>query len=287
MKADPTPLPVHRVKDAAVFEVIGVDFAGPVFLRAQQKGWICLFTCAVYRAVHLELVTSMSTKTFLDSFRRFIGRRGRPSIVYSDNGTNFVGADNAFESLNWDTISKYSSAKRIDWRFNPPSAEWWGGWWERLIGMLKVILRKVLGKACLTYEEMCTILCDCELTLNSRPLTYVSEEPSDLMALTPAMFLHTTKETETPDIDVLNQIDLNASFKRKQELIEHLRIRFRNEYLSQLISKGSVRESRKVKEGDVVLVGEDNRKRIDWPLARIEKLILGRDWSKIQLIWNV
>ena len=120
-------------------------------------------------------------------------------------------------------------------------------------------------------------MCDCELTLDSRPLTYVSEEPSDLMALTPAMFLHNIKETETPDIDVLNQIDLNASFKRKQELIEHLRIRFHNEYLSQLISKGSVRESRKVKERDVVLNGEDNHKRIDWPLARIEKLIPGRD----------
>ncbi|XP_033221140.1 uncharacterized protein LOC117175541 [Belonocnema kinseyi] len=127
MKADPAHLPVHRVKNAAVFEVIGVDFAGPVFLRGKQKGWICLFTCAIYRAVHLEPVTSMSTKVFLDSFHRFIGRRGRPSIVYSDNGTNFVGADNAFESLNWDKISKYSSVKRIDWSFNPPSATCWGG----------------------------------------------------------------------------------------------------------------------------------------------------------------
>ena len=242
MKADPAPLPVHRVKDAAVFEVTGVDFAGPVFLRGQQKGWIYLYTCAVYRAVHLELVTSKSTKTFLDSLRRFIGRRGRPSIIYSDNGTNFVGADNAFESLNWDTIVEYSSAKRIDWRFNPPSAAWWGGWWERLIGMLKVILRKILGKANVSYEEMCTVLCDCELTLNSRPLTYVSEESNDLMALTPAMFLHDIKETGTPDIDVLNQIDLSSRFKRKQELIEHLRVRFRKEYLSQLISKSNVEQ---------------------------------------------
>ena len=88
---------------------------------------------------------------------------------------------------------------------------------------------------------MCTILCDCELTLNLRTLTCVSEEPIDLMALTPAMFLHNIKETETTDIDVLNKVDLNASLKRKQELIEHLRIRFRNEYLGQLISKGSVR----------------------------------------------
>ena len=143
--------PVHRVKDAAVFEVTGVDFAGPVSLRRMQKVWIC----AVYRPVHLELVSSLTTQAFLDSFRRFIGRRGRPSIVYSDNGTNFAGAHNAFKSLNWDIMARYSSAKQIDWRFNPPSAAWWGGWWKRLIRMLKNILRKVLSKTCLDYEEMC------------------------------------------------------------------------------------------------------------------------------------
>ncbi|XP_043472735.1 uncharacterized protein LOC122505290 [Leptopilina heterotoma] len=162
LSVNPPPLPVHRVKDAAVFEVIGVDFAGPVYLRGQTKAWICLYTCAIYRAVHLELVTSLSTNNFLESLRRFIGRRGRPSIVYSDNGTNFVGAENAFEDLNWDVIANYSQARQIDWRFNPPTASWWGGWCERLIGMMKVILRKVLGKASLTFEEMYTVLCDCE-----------------------------------------------------------------------------------------------------------------------------
>ena len=124
MQVDPAPLPIHRIKDASVFEVTGVDYAGPVYLRGQQKAWICLYTCAVYRAIHLELVTSLSTMEFLASLRRFIGRRGRPSIIYSDNGSNFVGVDNAFERLNWDVIAKYSSAQRIDWRFNPPTASW-------------------------------------------------------------------------------------------------------------------------------------------------------------------
>ncbi|KAK2577724.1 hypothetical protein KPH14_000720 [Odynerus spinipes] len=115
MKADPVPLPIHRVKNPAVLKVTGADFTGSIFLRGQRKGWICLYTCAVYRAGHLKLLTLMSTKTFLDSLRRFIGRRSRPSIIFSDNGTNFISADNAFEKLNWDVISKYSSAERIDW----------------------------------------------------------------------------------------------------------------------------------------------------------------------------
>lgn len=84
LETEPAPLPLNRVKDATVFEISGVDFAGPVFLIGRQKAWICLFTCAVYRAVHLELVTSLSTTAFLEAFRRFVARRGRPHIMYSD-----------------------------------------------------------------------------------------------------------------------------------------------------------------------------------------------------------
>jgi hypothetical protein len=99
--------------------------------------------------------------------------------VYSDNGTNFVGIDNAFAHLDWEKISKHCAIEQIDWRFNPPTAAWWGGWWERLIRLLKQLLHKTLGKASLTYEELETVLCDCESVINSRPLTYVSEDIKD------------------------------------------------------------------------------------------------------------
>lgn len=112
--------------------------------------------------------------------------------------------------------------------------------------MMKVILRKILGKACLTFEEMYTVLCDCELTLNSRPLTYVLEESSDLKPLTPAMFLHDLRRSEIPDLDIINKLDLQSRIKRKQEIMQHLRNRFRKEYLSQLISKCNSREIREL-----------------------------------------
>lgn len=101
---DPPPLPTDRTKEAATFQVTGVDLAGPVFLRNSKKAWICLFTCAIYRAVHLDLVYSLSISAFMLALRRFIARRGRPEIIYSDNGTNFVGLDNAFSRLDWDAI---------------------------------------------------------------------------------------------------------------------------------------------------------------------------------------
>lgn len=127
LNAEPAVLPAQRVRDASVFEIIGVDLAGSIFLKGGQKGWICLYTCAVYRAVHLELVTSLSTIEFLNNFKRFVARRGRPNLVYSDNGTNFLGTDNAFKDLNWDVITSYSNAKQIDWRFNPPTRRPRGG----------------------------------------------------------------------------------------------------------------------------------------------------------------
>ena len=135
-------LPEPRVRDAAVFETTGVDMAGPLFLRDGHKAWICLYTCAVYRAVHLELASLLSTDSFIQTFRKFVAPHGRPAIVYSDSGTNFVGIGNAFGHLDWEKISTLCAIGRIDWRFNPLTATWWGGWWERLIRLLKQLLRK-------------------------------------------------------------------------------------------------------------------------------------------------
>ena len=146
MEAPFTPLPENRVREAAAFEVVGIDYAGPLFLKEGCKAYICLFTCAVYRAVHFELVTSLSTEEFIEAFRRFIARRGRPSVVYSDNGRNFVGLANLLRKINWQKIQRYCSLSQIEWNFNPPSAAWWGGWWERLIRILKDLLRRTLRR---------------------------------------------------------------------------------------------------------------------------------------------
>ncbi|GFU84139.1 uncharacterized protein TNCV_4504381 [Trichonephila clavipes] len=145
------PLPKDRTEVAAVFQVSGVDLAGPLLTKSKQKAWIVLFTCAVFRAVHLELITSLSITDFIQAMRRFIARRGRISVMYSDNGTNFTGLNNALRQLDWTTIESEFRVHEIRWKFNPPSSPWWGGFWERLIGILKDLLRKILGApVCLT-----------------------------------------------------------------------------------------------------------------------------------------
>ncbi|GFT18860.1 integrase catalytic domain-containing protein [Trichonephila clavipes] len=173
---DPVSLASDRVKDAAVFEVVGVDLAGPLYVKRGDKVWIVLYTCAIYRALHLELVSSLSTDAFLLSFRRFVTRRGRPRIIYSDNGTNFRVAYNELIDIDWNKVSRYAEIQRITWKFIPPTAAWRGGFWERLVRTAKEFLRRTLGKAIFTYKELLTILCECEKVVNSRPLTYLSED---------------------------------------------------------------------------------------------------------------
>lgn len=278
MEAPPAILPENRVRDAATFEIIGIDYAGPLFLSEGSKAYICLFTCAIYRAVHLELVSTLSTEGFLEALRRFIARRGRPAIIYSDNGKNFVGTFNLLKNVNWRKISQYCAINEIEWHFNPPSAAWWGGWWERLIRILKDLLKRTLRRTSINYEEMSTVLCDCESVINSRPLTYMSEEAGEAVAITPAMFLQDIQEEGVPDLDQINKSHLSKNLRYRQRLKEELRRRFRSQYLGQLFQSNKRKHtSAPFSIGDIVLVANDLQKRLDWPMARIKELFPGKD----------
>ncbi|XP_054270806.1 uncharacterized protein LOC128991710 [Macrosteles quadrilineatus] len=277
LQCPPPPLPLERISDSKVFETTGVDIAGPLFLKEGIKAYIVLFTCAVYRAIHLELTTSLSTEAFISALRRFVARRGRVVTIYSDNGRNFVGTSNLLRRINWDEIEKFSSVQRIKWKFNPPSAAWWGGWWERLIGVVKEILRRNLGNSSVTQEELSTILCDCEATVNSRPLTYLSNDDDCLQPLTPALFLQPTSTAELPDLDEIECLSLNKRVRYINKLRRSLRDRFKKEYLATLIHNGKNKKSREPIIGEVVLIGDDNTKRIRWPLGLVQDVYPGRD----------
>ncbi|GFW08691.1 integrase catalytic domain-containing protein [Trichonephila clavipes] len=215
---DPVSLPSDGVTDAAVFEVVGVDLARPLYVKQGGKVWIVLYTCAIYRALHLELVSSLSTDAFLLSFRRFVVRRGRPRIIYSDNGTNFRGAYNELIVIDWNEVFRYAEIQRITWKFIPPTAAWLGGFWERLVRTVKELLRRTLGKAIFTYEELLTILCKCEKVVNSRPLTYLSEDMQDLTLITPARFEIPTADTKDLDVRDANHFRKRLRFRAKKDI---------------------------------------------------------------------
>lgn len=274
----PAPLPPSRIECGVPFQTAGVDLGGPLMLRDGQKAWIVLVTCAVYRAVHLELVTELSTPAFIQAFRRFIARRGRSHTVYSDNGTNFVGTDNALNQLDWDLIKREMALIRIDWHFNPPAAPWWGGFWERMIGVVKSLLRKSLGKASLDYQEMTTVLCECENVINDRPLTYLYDDPNEMRPLTPNTFLRQLATAETTDFDMVSRASLIHRVRYVQEVQDNLKKRFQNEYLGALVqTPGIGSRQQNLQVGDVVLVKSKSDKRILWPMAKVLELIPGRD----------
>ncbi|XP_029155640.1 uncharacterized protein LOC114928553 [Nylanderia fulva] len=202
-------LPSPRVNPSSPFTHTGVDYAGPFLItpfvgkgQKARKNWIALFICLVTKAIHLELVDDYSSAGFISAFRRFAGRRGLPKKLYSDNGTNFHGADrelqNAFEALMKDASLQADLANdRIEWHFIPSAAPHFGGLWEAGVKSLKSHLKRVAGSRTLSQAEFATLLCQIEACLNSRPIAALSDDPNDLSALTPGHFNRSTYGVRT------------------------------------------------------------------------------------------
>ena len=178
----PPPLPSFRVKEEPAFSYTGVDFVGPLIICTNQaanspKVWICLFTCLVVRAVHLDVVTDMSTQSFLRCLKRFASRRGLPRKILSDNGKTFRAASKYIKAVFADhVIEEYLAGLGCAWIFNVEYAPWWGGAFERMVKSTKRCLRKMIGRAQLTLDELLTAIVEIEAVINSRPLSYVSGE---------------------------------------------------------------------------------------------------------------
>ena len=287
----PAELPEFRVREAPPFYNVGVDFAGPLLIKSDQgmiKSYIALFTCAVTRAVHLELVSDMGAQSFLNCFRRFTARRGTPAIVISDNAQTFKTTGmNLKELYNHPEVRAELDRKGVEWvlewKYILERAPNWGGFYERLIGMTKRCLKRVLGNARLSYDELHTILVEIEGTLNARPLSYVEGEPYDI--LTPSHLLFGRNIRSLPDIPLEDecymQKDLGKRYKYLTERLAHFWIRWKKEYLLNLREqhrnlKG--RGKKFVAIGDVVLLGdESHKKRNEWKLGVVQDLIIGKD----------
>ena len=172
----PPPLPEFRVKECSPFTYTGVDFAGPLYVKnhsgPQQKVWICLYTCCVTRAIHLDLVPSLTASAFMRSLRRFSARRGTPLLMVSDNGKTLKSAAREITKLmNDPAVKQYFANARMKWTFSLEKAPWWGGIFERLVRSVKRCLKKTIGGATLTYEELLTVVVEVEMILNCRPLS--------------------------------------------------------------------------------------------------------------------
>ena len=282
------PLPDFRVSKAPPFDKVGIDFAGPVYIKCQrdmEKAWIALFTCCVTRAVHLELVENLTAPTFVNCLRRFCARRGTPSLIVSDNAKTFKSTAKFLKKLcEQGVVQEVLSSKRIEWKFNLERAAWYGGFFERMIGTMKRCLRKVTGNAKLTADEFTTVLSEVECTLNSRPLTCQYDEIETV--LTPFHLIFgrrlspLSEDIGSLTVDNLDkQEKISNRFLHLTNILNHFWQRWRREYLTDLrdFHRHKDTATEKILVGDIVLIQEDNKKRGLWKIGRIERLISGKD----------
>ncbi|XP_072766487.1 uncharacterized protein [Anoplolepis gracilipes] len=161
----------------------------------------------VTKAVHLELVEDITTAAFIGALKRFISRRGKVINMYSDNGKNFLVADNELKNLLQsaefeDKLQQTAVEERLTWHFVPPRAPHFGGLWEAAVRSMKQHLKKTIGEASLNGDD---VLSQIEAVLNSRPLIPLSDDPMDLNALTPAHFLIGEPLNSYPEPELLDQ----------------------------------------------------------------------------------
>ncbi|XP_068687702.1 uncharacterized protein [Montipora capricornis] len=163
----PGQLPLERTRGSGAFEVVGVDFAGPIkylkLSRKEGKAYLVLFACSLSRALYLEVLPNLENATFLGSLKRLIARRGRLSTIFSDNGRTFAGAAKLLREIRKDErLQAYLAEKEISWKFNLSRAPWWGGQFELLVGLFKRAFYKTIGGGMLSWVELSEVVLEVE-----------------------------------------------------------------------------------------------------------------------------
>ena len=282
-------LPSPRVQISRPFSRVGLDYAGPIMLKASKfrgqktfKGYFIVFVCMATKAAHIEAVSGYDTASFMATFKRFIARRGPCFEIFSDQGTNFVGANSELQKLftkNSEFYSEIAKLKQTNWHFNPPGAPHFGGLWEACVRAVKYHLKRCIGETLLTFEEFCTVLAQIEAILNSRPLIPITDDSSDDLALTPAHFLIGESSLIVSEPFVLDdKIAPLERWKRVLQITQAFWKRWSHEYLQTLQRRAKWHNiENNVKIGDIVLIKNELVPPSEWPLARIVELHPGRD----------
>lgn len=286
-------IPSERVNPSPPFIKCGVDYAGPVYTKPPVrskvvlKSYLSIFICMATKAMHIEIVESLSTDSFLAALRRFTSTRGRPTDIYSDCGTNFVGANRAIKEFvqlcatkeHNQKVADSCSSDGIQWHFNPANTPHFGGLWEAGVKSVKYHLNRVMGSSRYTYEELLTLMKQIEALLNSRPLVPASTDPADFQVITPAHFLTGRPTTAIPDGDFVGIPEGRLSrWQHIQQQQQHFWRRWSSEYIARLQQRPKwMQQSSNIKINDLVIIKEDNLPPTQWRLGRVIMTHPGKD----------
>ncbi|XP_073942489.1 uncharacterized protein [Choristoneura fumiferana] len=274
--------PERLMSNQPPFTATACDLFGPITItigRRHEKRWGALFTCLTTRAVHMELVASLSAASLILALRRMMARRGTPTVIYSDNGTNFVGAEREISDALLTAekqLKEFAEYKEITWKKIPPGNPSAGGAWERLVSSIKTALRATLHEKHPKEEVLHTLLLEAEHVVNSRPLTPLTGSQEE--ALTPNHFLIGRSNAMSPFCN-FHDITLNEkSWQQSQKMADHFWARWTKEYRPQLklrVSQG--RTTANVKPGDIVIIVDGTMPRGTWPRGEVIKTYPGPD----------
>lgn len=240
----------------------------------------------VTKAMHIELVSDMTTDAFLAAYRRMISRRGICRELWSDNGTTFVAASKELLEM-WkqgaanipEELSSLLDKEGTRWKYIPPGSPNFGGLWEAGVRSIKYHLKRTIGDSTLTFEELSTLLTQIEACLNSRPLSPLSNDPRDLEPLTPAHFLVGEPLVAYPEKDLT---DVSLHCLTRWQLIQRMTQTFwkkwQSEYLTRLQQRPKWRTPQKeFQVGDLVLLKDVRYPPSKWMLGRIVAKHPGQD----------
>ena len=182
-------LPAARTTPAPPFSTTGIDYAGPFILKLGHtrkpvlvKAYLAIFVCFCTKAVHIEVVSDLTTEAFLAALKWFLSRRGLPRDIHTDNGSNFDGAKHDLQELYkfmastevQATIHSFLLTNKVSWHTIAPH---FGGLWEAAVKSTKHHLKCVVGQQRLNFEEFSTTSAQVEACLNSRPLGVYTHKP--------------------------------------------------------------------------------------------------------------
>ncbi|XP_061829090.1 uncharacterized protein [Nerophis lumbriciformis] len=285
-------LPEDRLSTEPPFTNVGLDVFGPWAVSsrrtrggfAQSKRWAVLFTCMSVRAVHIEVIESLDTSSFINALRRFLAVRGPVKLIRSDRGTNFVSACKELKissNIINASVEKYLLDQGCEWKFNAPHASHMGGSWERMIGVARRILDSMflqLGASRLTHEALTTLMAEVAAIINARPLIPVSTDPDDPLILTPATLL--TQKVSIPSAPVGDWIkDLHKSqWRQVQHLAQTFWSRWKKQYLASLQPRRKwMASTPDLQLGSIVLLKDNQLARNEWPLGLITQVFPSKD----------
>ncbi|XP_063532113.1 uncharacterized protein LOC134742857 [Cydia strobilella] len=280
-KLPETPaLPKERVNYSSPFTYVGTDYLGPLLVNngnGSCKRWISLYTCLAVRAIHLEVVKDLTAEEGLMALRRMISTRGVPSLITSDNAAHYKLLSEILQI-------PYCLDKEIRWKFIPQLAPWHGGFYERLVGLVKNCMKKTLQKHLLNDSQLVTAVKEIEAVLNTRPLTYVDSEPdhvlkpSDFLTMGKCITMETSNKDPTSQGTVTKD-NLIKGWKKAQIILREFKEMFENRYLLNLRERYShhpkeprVTSKLEPKIGQIVQIKGDTRNRINWKVGKIVSL---------------